>query len=632
MSTGYIPQEILDEIVARCDIVSVINEYVPLKRRGSNYQGLCPFHNEKTPSFSVSPAKQIFHCFGCGKGGNVFRFVMEIEGISFVEAVEKLAKRAGVKLPEKEMTLQQRKALEQRKRYQQINELAARYYHSVLMNSAMGQPYRAYLKQRQIQESTIETFRLGATPAGWDNLYREMKKRNITDQELLDLGLISPTKKGTYVDRFRQRLMFPICDEKGTVIAFGGRIIDKDSSPQKYLNSPDTPLFHKSRTLYGLHLARSGIRNADQAIIVEGYMDVISCHQYGITNAIAPLGTAFTAEQGKLLMRNTYQVGISFDGDAAGTKATMRCLNILSDLGCTARVIQIPDNADPDEYLKKYGKEAFEQLISTGQELIMYKIAKYMETTNTDTITGKMKVVSLLLPDLQKMQSAVARESAIREISQKLQVSEKAIWDELKQQQNVADTIGSMEQKYSNKEDRKALQENERPKGNIENKLERNILHIVFEHPELLSEVERFGGASLFSESAVTLYQDFQESVRRAGKVESTAIPQERGQLLADILMEELYVTDMDKALWESLVQLKQEQLDRQYQDVMSEMGRLSKTTNKARQEKKENLEEILEAANEMQKALLMKLDAILREKKEYETLNANYQERRNSR
>ena len=329
MSTGYIPQEVLDEIVARCDIVSVINEYVPLKRKGSNYQGLCPFHNEKTPSFSVSPSKQIFHCFGCGKGGNVFKFIMEIEGISFVEAAEKLAKRAGVKLPEKEMTSAQRKALEQRKRYQQINELAARYYHTVLMKSKMGQPYREYLRQRQISDDTIIKFRLGATPAGWDNLYREMKKRGITEQEMLDLGLISQTKKGTYVDRFRQRLMFPICDEKGTVIAFGGRIIDKDSSPQKYLNSPDTPLFHKSRNLYGLHLARAGIRNADQAIIVEGYMDVISCHQHGITNAIAPLGTAFTPEQGKLLMRNTYQVGISFDGDAAGTKATMRCLDIL---------------------------------------------------------------------------------------------------------------------------------------------------------------------------------------------------------------------------------------------------------------------------------------------------------------
>ena len=631
MSTGYIPQEILDEIVARCDIVSVINEYVPLKRRGSNYQGLCPFHNEKTPSFSVSPAKQIFHCFGCGKGGNVFKFVMEIEGVSFVEAVEKLAKRAGVRLPEKELTPGQRKALEQRKRYQQINELAARYYHTVLMKSKMGQPYRDYLKQRQIGEETIVKFRLGATPAGWDNLYREMKKRGITEQEMLDLGLISQTKKGTYVDRFRQRLMFPICDEKGTVIAFGGRIIDKDSSPQKYLNSPDTPLFHKSRNLYGLHLAKPGIRNADQAIIVEGYMDVISCHQYGITNAVAPLGTAFTPEQGKLLMRNTYQVGISFDGDAAGTKATMRCLDILSDLGCSARVIQIPDNADPDEYLKKYGKEAFQQLISASQELIMYKIAKYMETTNTDTITGKMKVVSLLLPDLRKLQSAVARESAIREISQKLQVSEKAIWDELRRTQDKPDAVQT-EQSFSAEESPGALQENMAPKGNINSKIERNILHMIFERPELLSEVERFGGVALLSKQAADMYQDFQESIRRSGKVESTAIPEEKGQILADILMEELYITDMDKALRDSLLQLKQEQLDKEYQDVMSQLEKLSETVSRFRQEGKENLEGNVEAAYNMQKALLMRLDAILREKKEYEASNAKLQERGNSR
>lgn len=630
MSTGYIPQEILDEIVARCDIVSVVNEYVPLKRRGSNYQGLCPFHNEKTPSFSVSPSKQIFHCFGCGKGGNVFKFVMEIEGISFVEAAEKLAKRAGIKLPEKEMTPQQRKAMEQRKRYQQINELAARYYHTVLMKTSMGQPYREYLKQRQISEEIVVKFRLGATPAGWDYLYREMKKRGITEQEMLDLGLISQTKKGTYVDRFRQRLMFPICDDKGTVIAFGGRIIDKDASPQKYLNSPDTPLFHKSRNLYGMHLARAGIRNADQAIIVEGYMDVISCHQHGITNAVAPLGTAFTPEQGKLLMRSTYQVGISFDGDAAGTKATMRCLDILSDLGCTARVIQIPDNADPDEYLKKYGKEAFEKLISSSQELIMYKIAKYMETTNTDTIAGKMKVVSLLLPDIRKLQSAVARESAIREISLKLQVSEKAIWDELRRSQDTSaalrgDTVSSVEESPG------VLQEKESLKGNIESKIERNILHMIFERPELLSEVERFGGVTLLSKQAADMYQDFRECIRRSGKVESTAIPDAKGQLLADILMEELYITDMDKALHDNLIQLKQEQLDREYQDVMAQMSRLSAMLGKAKEEGKENLEENVEAANKMQKAL-RKLDAILREKKEYEALSVKLQERGNSR
>ena len=387
MSTGYVPQEILDEIVARCDIVSVVNEYVPLKRKGSNYQGLCPFHNEKTPSFSVSPGKQIFHCFGCGKGGNVFRFIMDIEGVSFLEAVERLAKRANVTLPEKEMTAAQRAKLEQRKRYLKINNFAARYYQKILLETEAGRPYREYLQKRQIDEEIIQKFQLGATPSGWDNLYQNLKKRGVTTQEMLDLGLISASRReGQYIDRFRNRLMFPIGNEKGEIIAFGGRIIDKDSSPQKYLNSPDTPLFHKSRNLYGLHLARNSIRNQDMAIIVEGYMDVISCHQHGITNAVAPLGTAFTPEQGRLLMRSTYQIGISFDGDAAGIKATMRCLDILSDLGATARVIQIPDQADPDEFLKKYGKEAFLQLIEDSQELVMYKIARYMETTNTDSI------------------------------------------------------------------------------------------------------------------------------------------------------------------------------------------------------------------------------------------------------
>lgn len=519
MSTGYIPQEILDEIVARCDIVSVIGEYVPLKRRGSNYQGLCPFHNEKTPSFSVSPAKQIFHCFGCGKGGNVFRFIMEIEGVSFLEAVEKLAKRANVKLPEKELTAAQREKLEQRKRYLQINNYVARYYHKVLLETSAGQPYRDYLKKREISEETIEKFQLGATPPGWDSLYQALKKQGVKEQEMLDLGLISASKRpGQYIDRFRQRLMFPIGDEKGNIIAFGGRIIDKDSSPQKYLNSPDTPLFHKSRNLYGLHLARTQIRNADMAIIVEGYMDVISCHQYGISNAVAPLGTAFTPEQGRLLMRSTYQVGISFDGDAAGIKATMRCLDILSDLGCTARVIQIPDQADPDEYLKKYGKEAFEALISQSQELIMYKIARYMETTNTDTITGKMQVLVQLLPDLRKMQSAVARETAIRKISVSLQVSEKAIWDEL-HRYNTAPAAGMPET-----EQRDEVQENNLSVGNIESKVEKNILRVLTERPDLLAVVEEYGGSSILSSTAADLYQDFAASIQRCGKVKSAEI------------------------------------------------------------------------------------------------------------
>lgn len=602
MSTGYIPQEILDEIVARCDIVSVVNEYVPLKRKGSNYQGLCPFHNEKTPSFSVSPAKQIFHCFGCGKGGNVFRFIMEIEGVSFLEAVEKLAGRAGVKLPEKEMTAAQRHKMEQRKRYLQINDFVARYYQKILLETAQGKPYREYLKKRQIEEETIRKFQLGATPDGWDGLYQNLKNRGVREQEMLDLGLISATRKtGKYVDRFRQRLMFPIGDERGNIIAFGGRIIDKESSPQKYLNSPDTPLFHKSRNLYGLHLARNSIRNTDQAILVEGYMDVISCHQYGITNAVAPLGTAFTPDQGRLLMRSTYQIGISFDGDAAGVKATMRCLDILSELGCTARVIQIPDQADPDEYLKKYGKDAFEQLIADGQELIMYKIARYMETTNTDTIAGKMHVVAQLLPDLRRIQSAVARETAIRKISLRLQVSETAIWEELRQ---IAPATA--ERVKTGVESVDSTQEIDLPAGNIESKVEKHVLYILFERPDLLPLIEEYGGENLFCPVAAGMYREFAESIRRCGKVESAEIPQEKSQMLADLLMEERYVTDQETTLRNCLWQLKQEQLDQEYRRLTQRVAELAEVDK-------------LGATKEMQDAL-QKLDSIRRVKKEYET------------
>ncbi len=611
MSTGYIPQEILDEIVARCDIVSVINEYVPLKRKGSNYQGLCPFHNEKTPSFSVSPGKQIFHCFGCGKGGNVFRFVMDIEGISFIEAVEKLAKRADVKLPEKEMTAEQRKKLEQRKRYIQINDFAARYYHKILMETPQGKPYRDYLAKRQISEEIIKKFQLGATPAGWDHLYQALQKRGVSAQEMLDLGLISESRRaGQYIDKFRQRLMFPIGDDKGNVVAFGGRIIDADSSPQKYLNSPDTPLFHKSRNLYGLHLARNGIRNADQAIIVEGYMDVISCHQYGITNAVAPLGTAFTPEQGKLLMRSTYQMGISFDGDAAGIKATMRCLDILSDLGCTPRVIQIPDQADPDEYLKKYGKEAFEKLIDEAQELIMYKIARYMETTNTDSITGKMKVVTLLLPDLRKLQSAVARESAIRQISIRLQISEKAIWDELRSSSDGAKKSDPSSDTVKKEEEASVFsQEIGEKAGNIESKVEKNILHILFDRPDLLHVVEENGGMSLFQPAAAELYQEFHQSILRCGRVDSAGIAQEKGQLLADLLMDELYITDQEKSMNNALWQLRSEKLDQEYQRLSQRLAENTKVGDTT------DMQELHETVQE----ILQKLDNIRREKKELE-------------
>ena len=600
MSIGRIPQEVLDEIAARCDIVTIVNEYVPLKRRGSNYQGLCPFHSEKTPSFSVSPGKQIFHCFGCGKGGNVFRFIMEIEGISFLEAVEKLAKRAGVELPKQEMTPAQIKKMEEKKRYLQINEAAAMYYHKVLMETKMGAPFRAYLKKRQISEETATKFRLGATPAGWDKLYLFLKKYGITDQEMLDLGLISPSRReGQFIDRFRQRLMFPICDPKGNVIAFGGRIIDKDASPQKYLNSPDTPLFHKSKNLYGIHVARNPIRTEDMAIIVEGYMDVISCYQHGIHNVVAPLGTAFTPEQARLLMRSTYQMALAFDGDGAGQNATMRGLDILADLGCTSRVIRIPGNADPDEFLKAYGKDAFLELVKNGTEMIMYKVSRYMEAVNIDTIPGKTQVIAKLIPDLKKIQSAVAREVAVQKISAALRVSEQAIWQELQSSSVEKRQIPLRKDEESDL----SGQGNNFLEEKIESKVEKTILHILFERPDLLTIAEQYGGSELLSSNGAEMYRFFKQSIQENGKVESARIPQEKSQLLADILVEEFYTEDLERDMEDALRQLKQEKLDLEYQKVMEKLAEVEK----------------LGATNEMQEAL-QKLDSIRRAKKEMET------------
>lgn len=600
MSTGYIPQEILDEIIAKSDIVSVVGEYVPLKRRGNNYQGLCPFHHEKTPSFSVSPGKQIFHCFGCGKGGNVFRFVMEIEGVSFPEAVEKLARRANVTLPEREISAAEKKRLEDHKRFVQINTAAAKYYHKVLLETEAGKAYLQYLHNRGIEQEIIERFQLGAAPAGWSSLYQFLSSRGVKPEEMLQLGLISAGKQeNRYYDRFRQRIMFPIYNERGEVIAFGGRIIDQESSPQKYLNSPDTPLFNKSRNLYGLHLAKNAVRNADLAIIVEGYMDVISCHQHDITNVVAPLGTAFTAEQAKLLMRSTYQIGLAFDGDHAGKKATLRCLDILSSLGCNCRVIGFPDGQDPDEFLKKRGKEAFEQLILKSQDLIVYKIGRLMENINIDSISGKQTVLEGIMPDLLKLSGAVALESAIKEVSSCLMVSEKALWDELRQyrQRQRGNSRNSDEQK-------EGLEDSPTNVLVTAGEMELLVLGMLYTAPEYLTLMEQQGGENLLSSDLRPLYREFAAQIMRQGKVNSGEITAGYGDLLAQCLVAAERLTTEENNFNLYILQLRQEQLDNQYQLLVRKL---------AEAEKMEATEEMLQALRDLEK--------VRQEKKECETL-----------
>ncbi|NLW24551.1 MAG: DNA primase [Clostridia bacterium] len=574
MARGLIPQEIIDEIATRLDIVEVINEYVRLEKSGRNFFGLCPFHNEKTPSFSVSPEKQIFHCFGCGTGGNVFTFVMQIEGLSFPEALEKLAQRVGVSLPKRELTEAQKELLEKKQKKYKLNLAVSKFFHRLLLETSWGKPALNYLKKRGIDIATIEKFQLGVSLPQWDGLLKYFTQKGVSPKELEELGLVVPNNSQTgYYDRFRNRLMFPIWDEQGNVIAFGGRVLD-DSQP-KYLNSPETSLFHKGKHLYGLHLAKNSMRSEDMAIIVEGYMDVIACHQFGVTNAVASLGTAFTKEQAKLLMRHTYQIAFAYDADLAGSKATLRGLDIFSDYGCQIRVIKLPEGLDPDEYLRKYGKNEFNKLVLNGMSLIEYKLVKLMESTKDNSILSKTKIVQKIIPDLLKMDSMVARESAVKLISEKLDLTETTILSELRY-------FAQQQQKLPQNQDIKYKKRENNPKQDFPrnkiNRTEAQLIKILFEHPHYLIDVEKAGGKELFTYPLQQLFEEIFEVFQEKGEVVSTDLSTgDNSKLLAMVLMQEFRVPDLEKAVADYIKILKVNKLEKEYLDKQNELKEAEK-------------------------------------------------------
>ena len=348
-------EEQIEEVRSRSDIVSVIGRYVRLKRAGSGYTGLCPFHNEKTPSFHVNPARQMYKCFGCGVGGNVLTFVMEYENLTFPEAMEMLAQEAGIELPKQELTAQQKQQESLRQTLLEINKKAARYYFA-LLKSPRGKPGYDYLTGRGLSDETILHFGLGYAGQGGGELYQYMKKEGYSDSVLKETGLFKMDERGAY-DKFWNRVMFPIMDANNRVIGFGGRVMG-DAKP-KYLNSPETKIFDKSRNLFGLNYAKRGKRS--NMILCEGYMDVIALHQAGFTNAVASLGTAFTEQQANLIRRYTDEVLLTYDSDGAGIKAAMRAIPMLRRAGITGKVIHMEPYKDPDEFIKNLGAEEFEK-------------------------------------------------------------------------------------------------------------------------------------------------------------------------------------------------------------------------------------------------------------------------------
>lgn len=406
----------LDELRARCDIVDVISRYTSLTRRGSNHVGLCPFHNEKTPSFSVSQDRQFFHCFGCGVGGDVISFTMRIENLDFPDAVALLAERAGLALP-----VSDEGVLQSRKRRERILELhceAARYFHTELLKES-GRTALAYLTGRGLSMATIKRFGLGFSIPEWDGLLRAMTEKGFTKNELLDAGLAITGKNGNIYDRFRNRVMFPIIDVRGSILGFGGRVMD-DSTP-KYLNSPETNIFNKRKNLFALNLAKKS--NDDKIILAEGYMDVIALHQAGFDSAVASLGTSLTEEQVKLISRYKNQVVIAYDSDTAGVKAANRAIELLKPAGITVKVLRMQNAKDPDEYIKKFGREKFARLLSHSEADFEYRLAMIRARHDVETDEGRVAFLKDAITLLATIHSRVEREIYIARVARDTGVS-----------------------------------------------------------------------------------------------------------------------------------------------------------------------------------------------------------------
>ena len=416
--------ELIEEIRSSNDIVDVISKYVTLKRSGRNFFGLCPFHKEKSPSFAVSPDKQIFHCFGCGAGGNVIHFISKIEGLDFKDTLELLANRVNIELPTLD-NLEDDKTARLKSKVYEINKIAAEFYHENLYKPT-SKTAQEYIKKRKLDNRTLKAFLIGYA-GNFNELYLLLKQKGYTEEEMLASSLVKRTENGGYMDSFRKRLMFPIQDVRERVIAFGGRVLD-DSKP-KYINSPENIVYSKGRNLFGLNVAKK--HDTKKIVIVEGYMDAISLYQRGITNVVASLGTAMTEAQGRLLRRYSEQVILGYDADGAGQAAILRGMEILQNLGCDIRVLQIEGAKDPDEYVLKYGPERFQKCVDNAISLVEFKVKVLLKELNIENTNDKIKFLNEIAKILAKVTNQMEREIYVDKIAKEYKISKEAIYAEV---------------------------------------------------------------------------------------------------------------------------------------------------------------------------------------------------------
>lgn len=427
-----IPDNIIDEVRDRTDIVEVVSQFVTLKKAGKNFKGLCPFHSEKTPSFSVSPEKHIYHCFGCGTGGNVFKFLMEIQSLSFVDAIRQLAEKAGVPIPKSQDNLND-PLYRERQALKKTNEMAAEYFQSLFNNPEVGWAARDYLKSRHFTGEVLQQYQIGWAAPEWKGLVNHFQQKgNLSRDVVLKSGLVIQQEDGSNVyDRFRGRVIFPIKDPHGSVIAFGGRAIAEGDNP-KYLNSPETPLYQKNQVLFGMDLAKQAIRKEDQAILVEGYLDQIRATQYGILNTVATCGTALTPNQATILRNHASSVILVFDSDNAGRSAAEKGFEVLHAKGINVKIVFLPEGQDPDSFIQQNGAEKFIEIIKNAKPYLESYIDTVVARGEGSSPSERVKMANQVLPMLGKIQNVVERNGLLEYFSFKAKIDDVSFLNELK--------------------------------------------------------------------------------------------------------------------------------------------------------------------------------------------------------
>ena len=488
VAMAYYSDELIEEVRSRNDIVDVISGYVRLQKKGSTYFGLCPFHNEKTPSFSVSPAKQMYYCFGCGAGGNVITFIMQYENYTFQEALKVLADRAGIALPQQEMNAAQRQAADRRAKILEVNKLAAKYFYMLLRNP-QGAHALAYFKNRKLTARTMQKFGLGYSDKFSNDLYQYLKKQGYGDDILKDSGLVTIDEKRGGYDKFWNRAMFPIMDVNNRVIGFGGRVMG-DGEP-KYLNSPETVIFDKSRNLYGLNFARISKKN--QILLCEGYMDVIALHQAGFDNAVASLGTSFTPGHANLLKRYTKEVYLTFDSDGAGIRAALRAIPILKEAGLTAKVIDMRPYKDPDEFIKALGADEYQKRIDAAENSFLFEIRMMERDFDLKDPESKTAFFQQVASKILGFEEELERENYIEAVAERYHTG----FEQLRAMvRNVAARGGAVKERKPLKS---GVHENKK-KEDGNKKSQQLLLTWLIEEPKLFSITKPYIGPEDFTE------------------------------------------------------------------------------------------------------------------------------------